>query len=1227
MENSCDMNIYVFQVPLDLNEFRTNHTDALPLLHFMLSTNVDSSQVEYVISLGLDCTLKSSSGQKAGEMFTSPATEVLRQACRRGSMTVVRGILDAGTDINQCDKHDESPLMHASREGHIDVINVLVSHGANVSYVNKQNKTSLLLACERKKWDAAVVLYQHIMKAGADITTKQRSNNDDAFQTALQHNAVRYLQYVAEHDRLVYDTLVSKLSLSDACQHGYDLVVKHHAVCHNLSQNCIVDAVKIACSNNQSVVIHALMPHLSNSSVSELITYAYQQGQYSFAHELFESCTDHNTLPCPGISITDACEARQLDLIEFLIKHGQDVNKAADELGYLIKYVPDDAFTLLHVLKASAGDSQTADDVYSPIKVGTTLSAVNDHNCHPLLVYACMQGDTSVVKLLLQLGADVNICSDETPLTSACKHGHVEVVDILLHNTPSPSVYQTNMYGMTPLQVAVKYHQGVIARRLTFTYQADPNACEVPDTEFTEVTLMPQSGPLKSVSFVKHQATSQCISNIVPKQANSWNIFLDPIKTKDAVTPPIVTAFQFKQYDLVKFFIECSANYQLLFEHATLEDICQLEKVSVIQQFIIHNQPHTTQINYGKVLDVVVKLRNSDLMIYFLDYHQIHSETLEKALIQACQKRSQDMVQLLIKHDECLVKAIQHDSSNHCHHPLCIAIRNTDVTMADILHKSGAVLFNVSSSETSLHHMLCEDSLNNLCSRQDELSDILPCLLPECIDQNTLTSALIAACNAGCTRVARLLVSKGADVKRCDVEGNSPLRAAICQHRWQLIEQRHLSSQLVTLLLTAGANPNTTYPESQHSNKSRIITVLCDVCASELFEIASKLIDAGADTNPESCSPLLKACEGNHIDIVEMLLENKADPNWSSSEGHILNITHDREHYEVVRLLLEYRAKPSVLSGIGLKAACELGYTEVAQHIIHESHVSPDVLEQCIECAFKNGFLEAVLEAIMDISEQDVKDHCIPLVHALISGETHILADTMQERPVTVSDDMSLWRCLEERDILGMRVLIKDGYDVNIPNATGRSLLQECIQQRITHVVPDLCASKIHIDHRDFAGRTALFYSLTCPNMHLLRGENTSVFEYLVSKGAKVNIRDYFGRSVLHEWQPSSDELKYGPSLETLLTNIDINSTDHKGQTALHIAVLNNNILAVKTLLKHGATMEAHDINHITPLFLAHNKHAMLRALQEDYPDYEYKVQDLPSDKKDYKHVYMTSDR
>ena len=1175
---------------------------------------------------GLDCTLKSSSGQKAGERFPRQAAAALCKACERGEVRVVKGMLAAGTDVNQCDKHDLSPLMHASTHWNTDVIDVLVSHGADVSFVNKKNQTSLLLACEHEWWHTAVALYQYIMATQAGKSTEQRCHIDQAFQIALQHHGVKYLQHVAENDRHAYDTLVNKVSLSDACKHGYDLVTKHHAL-HNCSQKEIIDVVKIALSNYQSHVLNTLVPHFTNSSVSELITYAYQQAQYSFAHALFESCTDHSALPCLGISITDACKARQVDVVEFLIKHGKDVNNAADELGYRLKYQPGDGDALFHVLKASAEDNQTDDNVYSPTKVDISLSAMNDHNCHPPLVYACMQGDISIVKLLLQHGADVSIHSNETPLTAACKHGHSDVVDILLHNAPKPSISQTNMYGMTPLQVAVKNYEGVIARKLVDIYEADTNVCKAPNTEFIKIMLMPQGDRLKSVSVVKLHTVSQDITSIVPEHHN-WEIYLEPIKTDDVGTPLIVAAFQSKQYDLVKFFIDCTDNYEPveLFKHATLEDICQLENVPFVQQFNIHYQLQRTEINNETVLDVIVKLGNTDLMTYFLQQYTIHSETLEKSMIQACQQGSHAMVDLLIQHDEDLVTSIQHDSSICCQHPLCIAIRNHDVNLTVTLHKSGAQLFNVSSSETPLHHTLCEYSLKNLCSRQDGFSDILPQLLPECIDQSSLSSALFAACRAGCTRAARLLVSKGADVNRCGAHGDSPLLAAIWPAK---------SSQLVTLLIDAGADPNIADNERE--------SALYLACRWEHFEIASMLIDAGAGTNPKLCFPLEIACKCNYIDIVELLLENgadsnrpsserdssntggdyndidgnsnntdgridgdnndidkdrndteresndivepdrsssegdrniilnrndskgdsngikgdnsimdivepllehKTDANLSSSKGHILYTAHRYEHYGVARLLLEYGAEPSVLSGIGLKTACELGYTEVAQHIIHESHVGPDELGQCIESAYKNGSPEAVLEAIIDISEEDVRDHCIHLVRSLLSGETSILTDTTQELPDNVSDDMSLWKCLENRNIAKMRELIESGHDVNIPNITGRSLLQECIQQRITHVIPDLCASQIHTDHRDSAGRTALFYSLTCPDMHPVRGgESISVFEYLASKGADINVRDYFGRSVLHEWQPASDGLKHGPSLENLLQHINIQLT------------------------------------------------------------------------------------
>ena len=171
--SSVVVSTYAFQTPLDLNEFRTNNADALPLLHFILHTadfEVGPYDLAYFMGQvitnpspffevntadGLDCTLKSSSGQKAGEMFPRQATEVLCCACFIGDVTLVKGMLAAGTDINQCNAHGRSPLWHASGDGwnSMEVIDVLLSHGVNVRFVNE----SLVLACKKEQWPAAIV--------------------------------------------------------------------------------------------------------------------------------------------------------------------------------------------------------------------------------------------------------------------------------------------------------------------------------------------------------------------------------------------------------------------------------------------------------------------------------------------------------------------------------------------------------------------------------------------------------------------------------------------------------------------------------------------------------------------------------------------------------------------------------------------------------------------------------------------------------------------------------------------------------------------------------------------------------------------------------------------------------------------------------------------------------------------------------------------------------------
>ena len=93
-----------------------------------------------------------------------------------------------------------------------------------------------------------------------------------------------------KNDRDAHDTLVTKLSLSEACKHGYDLVVKHYVLHHNYSQTHIIDAVKIAQSNNQSAVSTCFSCHTSPTVLSVTLLHMHI---FRVNTALFMNCLNH----------------------------------------------------------------------------------------------------------------------------------------------------------------------------------------------------------------------------------------------------------------------------------------------------------------------------------------------------------------------------------------------------------------------------------------------------------------------------------------------------------------------------------------------------------------------------------------------------------------------------------------------------------------------------------------------------------------------------------------------------------------------------------------------------------------------------------------------------------------------------------------------------------------------------------------------------------------------
>lgn len=81
---------------------------------------------------------------------------------------------------------------------------------------------------------------------------------------------------------------------------------------------------------------------------------------------------------------------------------------------------------------------------------------INDYSegKHSALFWASQEGHDSVVQILLNNGADVNLCANDgaSPLLLACYNGHVNIVQHLLQN--GADINLCTIEGVSPLYFA-----------------------------------------------------------------------------------------------------------------------------------------------------------------------------------------------------------------------------------------------------------------------------------------------------------------------------------------------------------------------------------------------------------------------------------------------------------------------------------------------------------------------------------------------------------------------------------------------------------------------------------------------------------------------------------------------------------------------------------------------------------------------------------------------------
>ena len=81
------------------------------------------------------------------------------------------------------------------------------------------------------------------------------------------------------------------------------------------------------------------------------------------------------------------------------------------------------------------------------------------NNNKTALIFACIGGFQNIVKMLIELDADVNLADEESnsPLIFAINNRHIEMANILIE--AGSNLNQKNKQGETPLSIATFHYE------------------------------------------------------------------------------------------------------------------------------------------------------------------------------------------------------------------------------------------------------------------------------------------------------------------------------------------------------------------------------------------------------------------------------------------------------------------------------------------------------------------------------------------------------------------------------------------------------------------------------------------------------------------------------------------------------------------------------------------------------------------------------------------------
>uniref|UniRef100_A0A1Y1NLE7 Uncharacterized protein n=1 Tax=Photinus pyralis TaxID=7054 RepID=A0A1Y1NLE7_PHOPY len=387
------------------------------------------------------------------------------------------------------------------------------------------------------------------------------------------------------------------------------------------------------------------------------------------------------------------------------------------------------------------------------------------------------------------------------------------------------------------------------------------------------------------------------------------------------------------------------------------------------------------------------------------------------------------------------------------------------------------------------------------------------------------------------------------------------------------------------------------------------------------------LLERGADVNIEDRygrSVLYVAAANKHCIIVRRILEFCPDVR-SKSNRTALHVAVRERCCLIVEYLLEYGfyiERENVNDYELLDAAVTEGYLGIVEQLLK---YGADV-DTPLHKATKNkveGAVNLLVNYGADVNYKDMhgrtaifyaaRNTDLNIFYLLLpNSDTSIIdkdGQSLLHFTALETDELSTDAVDNARGAIAKMVL-SQGANVNAQNRCGNTPLHIAVQSEFVQVIEALLEHNADVDCSNQWNKSPLHLSA--------KQGNKVITEMLLNKGANVNARERNGLTPLYKAIEGGHKnvvevlLEHGAHLDCMIRNnltpllhfaaaqrcceiiktmlkfgADVNSRDHDGSIALHVASRNGRKEIVLTLLEYGADINVINKNNQTPLIAA----------------------------------------